>query len=153
MRDIRPDLKERLEAVETENGRLRQRLDELKNEDAMLRTMLAAENHRWHGDQRSLFTGDRISVSRLGESGSPIAQFLLDTLSDGADWPLDRLKEHSPDKGIFATDETSLGRALHGALIGLKRRGLVEMVGRGVWRIQKVDAPSEDRASLKWRGG
>ena len=135
MRDIRADIKERLESVATKRERLQQALVDLDDEERTLQTLLTAENARFHSREPSLF-GPITGVE------SSITQFLLDAMSDGKAWSLERLKDLAGDRGIFTAANVSLGRVLHMALVGLKRRGIVEQVDDGVWKLVQNDAPS-----------
>ena len=141
MRDIRADIKERLDAVASSRERLAEQLRELEVDEAALRSFLEAENARWHNKEPELFrVGKRLEPRPLDETVSPVTKFLLDTLGDGTPWSLTRLKDHASNKGVvFGGD--SPGRVLHGGLLGLKKRGVVAMIESGIWRLITENAP------------
>lgn len=140
MRDIRPDIAERLQTVAKERERIEEHLKDLQTEERALEHFLSLENSRWHKQQPPLFSGE--------ETASPTTAFLLDILSDQKDWSLGDLKRAASSRGVLAgKGSASTGRVLHGALISLKRRGSVDMVKSGVWRLAKT-ADSVDRSQL-----
>jgi hypothetical protein len=125
MRDLRPDLKERLDNLSEEAARLEKRLAELKALKASLAALLAEEDARL--GQPSLFAQD------AGLS-SAFYSFLLNAMANGDAWSVKDLKPIAEQGRVFAGD-SSIGRQLHAALIGLRNRGLVEHVGSGTWRL------------------
>ena len=141
MRDIRSDIKERLDAAIEERERINKRLQDLQDQEESLRDLLEAENERWHSREPSLFPTVRHRERRVLLE-PPVAQFLLDTMADGTAWSLARLKNHA-EKGGVLLGNVAPGRVLHGGLLGLKKRGLVEIVESGVWRLKKADTPSD----------
>ena len=135
MRDIRNDLRERLTEVESERRHLKEQLAVIDQEEHVVRRMLAHEDARWSGRQHSLFAPPVIEPPM-----SPIRAFLLEAMSDGQSWSLERLKERAKEKELeLKTDRP--GQALHAALVAMKRSGLAEIVETGVWRRTNVDAP------------
>lgn len=78
--------------------------------------------------------------AKHGAGHEPITEQVLNVMSNGADWTLDRLKQKFPSTG---------GRNLQGALISLKSRQMVENVEKGVWRIaaqNSISAESTDES-------
>ncbi len=140
MRDIRRDIKERLDVVEQERQRLKARLEEIDEEEQMLQGFLAAENARWHNQQPTLFTPSPTGNGQVQLAmPSLVTHFLIKALNDGTPWSLERLKERAEKRGVLLGGQ-SPGRTLHGGLLGLKKRGVVEIVERGVWRLVNKDA-------------
>ena len=133
MRDIRADIKERLESVATKRERLQDALVNLDEQERMLQTLLTAENARFHSREPSLF--GHITGAKPVETS--ISAFLIEAMSDGNNWPLERLKQLALEQGILSPDDGAIGRSLHGALIGLKRRDLAEIVESGVWKLKE----------------
>ena len=154
MRDIRPDIKERLDAVEKMRERLLLRLVELDAQETTLREFLTAENARWHSREPTLFGPPRHIEGKVPkEAASPVTHFLTQTMGDGAAWSLERLKDHASNQGVLFGDE-SPGRSLHGGLLGLKKRGIVEMLDKGVWRllIKEGALPAETGRAIDIEG-
>ncbi len=131
MRDIRKDLSERLDELKTEREQLQRRLQVISEQENSVRQLLAEEGKRW-GDSKSLSPIAQALLSR----GTQLQKFLLTILSDGVDWPLESIAEQARLRGITPKNG-SVGRIMHGSLIGLKKMGLVDMPETGVWRMAK----------------
>jgi hypothetical protein len=117
MRDIRVDLRERLEAT------VKQRM-ELEARERRLRALLRDEEV---AQSSCLASNKATGEPRLGE-------FVLDSLKDGHDWTLEALKEHA--YGIGLTTSGASGRALNITLVTLLRQGLVTRLQDGKWRLR-----------------
>src|SRR5919106_723587 len=112
MRDIRVDLRERLEAT------VKQRI-ELEARERRLRALLRDE------EVLQLRQLQPASCSVLNEAtgGPRLREFVLGSLGDGHDWSLESLKEHA--YGVGLTTVGASGRALNITLVNLFRQGLV----------------------------
>lgn len=115
MRDIRADLKERLEENERERSRIAARLKELDFATAALMNLLDLEDKRI-GD---LFPENREKLTLL--------EFVLSELSDGQERSKDELRE-SAKKNNYSAEGGSLGRAIHATIMNLVRSGRIEEV-------------------------
>jgi hypothetical protein len=122
MRDIRADLRERLEAT------VRQRV-ELETRERRLRALLRDEEN---SDIHQLVP-DGCGISGEGASGARLRAFVLGSLEDGHDWSLDDLKEHA--QGLGLTTAGASGRSLNIVLVNLRREGLVVRLRNGRWRL------------------
>ncbi len=127
MRDIRSDLRERLETLQTDRRKLEKR-------DDMLNRLLREEEERFAIRQVSLFE----SNDRRPEPTTPLGQFIRETMADGQDWPLDRLKDAAQAKGIDFEGKHP-GRVLHFALVGMTNKKYVEQRVNGMWRLIKQE--------------
>lgn len=135
MRDIRSDLRTRLEAVGAEREKLVQRLADLDDRQRQFEGVLGDEERRWHS-QDSLFAPN-------GSDQAPVSElrlFLLETLSDGQSWQFRRIKDRALGLDL-SFGKKNPGQAIHASLVAAKRRGLVDQIETGLWRIAKTDAP------------
>ena len=141
MRDIRDDLKERLETIEKEKAnasiKLERTLLELDARERVLEDLLRQENVRAHEGQPELFIASLLTEA---EHETPLTRFILQAMADGQVWSLEKLKARAEEAGIM-TDTDSPGRSLHGALLALKARGLSEIMEKGVWRLNLGTIP------------
>jgi hypothetical protein len=137
MRDIRQDLAERLNDIRAERSRLAAEAEELEDQEEAIKALVQVENRRFHSRQVTLFAASipDPAVAEAMESASPLAQALLEALSDGKEWSLDRLKPFAEQRGIQPDTRSSLGRMIHGALMSLKLQGLVEISSPGSWKL------------------
>jgi len=133
MRDIRKDLSERLTELAAERERLTRQFQVINEKEDGIKQLLAQEESRWNGNSTLPFVEPELRFK-----GTPLQMFLLNKLSNGADWPLKELVVEARSQGIVPQNG-SVGRTLHGGLIGLKKIGLVDMPvpGTSVWRLTK----------------
>lgn len=144
MRDIRKDLRERIEAIDFQRDHIEFRLSELDKKRTILETMLADEELAWKAKQPILLGfGDTSREVRLK---SELSKFLLDVLRDGNPRNTSELKELALNKGIPFKGKSPL-RAIHFTLVGMKNNNLVEMVESRVWKIHKNDTGVAGRAN------
>ena len=122
MRDIRADLRERLETT------VRQRT-ELEARERHLRALLRdEENCNVHQ-----LPPAPCAISSEGASGVRLREFVLGSLEDGHDWSLGDLKEHA--YGLGLTTLGASGRSLNITLVNLLRAGLVVRLRNGRWQL------------------
>lgn len=137
--DIRSILKERLEEAREERQRLQNLVKEAEQAELGYARALEAEVRRHEKsvpdpDQPNLIElAAEIDADRM-VNGSSTKEFLLSTMKEGVEWSLDALKIRANQANLRVPLGSSLGRMLHGALLGLSQSGYVEMVSRGVWR-------------------
>jgi hypothetical protein len=131
MRDIRKDIKERINAIRSEQEFLLFRVKELDKKVVGLETLLEEEEKSWRDKQPSLPTfGEPRPIKARSELGS----FLLSVLGDGKSHNTEELVGLVQSKGIPIKGK-SPRRAVHFSLVGMKQNKLVEMVSSRVWKI------------------
>lgn len=131
MRDIREDLRQRLQSIAIQRGQLQARLAWLDQAEANIKGLLEFEKMQVDADQQVLFEQE----PPVGEEErSAIARFLRDVLMDGRPRTLDELKQAAFTRGLAFGDKNP-GRVLHFALLGMAQSGIVEMVGKGIWQL------------------
>ena len=145
MRDIRPDLRDRLRQISQEQEDHALALKELDERERVLKALLADEIHRWQSHEPSLFqTGENQESRAAGQKGElTLSKFLIDALGNGRSWSLNDLKAEIAKTDLLA-GSSSPGRALNFALVGLARHGYVERLKTGEWIWKKQDAPSAE---------
>jgi hypothetical protein len=134
MRDIRKDLKERLEAIEKHKALLLIQLKKLDGVIAGIEQLLEQEEAEWKSRQPSLLDlGKNVSPVR---TYSELSRFLLSTLGDGALHRTEELAALAQSRNIPIKGK-SYKRAVHFSLVGMKNNRLVDWVESRVWRIHK----------------
>lgn len=137
MRDLRDELRQRLQGIALEKATYRERLVYLDKIEEQVKGFLEYETMRVRAegrDQTVLFP--EIDPIPEGER-SALSQFLRDALMDGNPRSLDDLKRSAQDRN-FDFGEKNPGRVLHFALLGMAQSGVVTMVEKGVWRIAQA---------------
>jgi hypothetical protein len=129
-RDIRSDLRERLEATVQQRHELNARVRALEAQEQRLRALLNDEEY----SQLHQLPQSSCPLSSELTSGGRLREFVLGSLKDGHDWSLQDLKEHARGLGL-ATIGAS-GRSLNITLVNLLREGLVMRLRNGRWRYQ-----------------
>ncbi len=136
MRDIRPDLKERLEALAAEREELKFELALLDQKEIRIKALLSEEEARWEKVQPALFHNGHAPQpetdgDRVGHT--PLARFLVRALSDDKPHDLKELVllaiQESFDFGV-----KNSGRSIHFALVGLQQSGYVRRLPSGAWQ-------------------
>jgi hypothetical protein len=129
MRDIRSDLRERLEATVKQRSELNGRVRALEAREQRLRALLNDEEFS-HVHQLPPAS----SPSSDATGGARLREFVLGSLQDGHDWSLQNLKEHAYGMGL--TTLGASGRSLNITLVNLLREGLVTRARNGRWRLR-----------------
>jgi hypothetical protein len=122
MRDIRTDLRERLEAT------LKQRI-ELEARERCLRALLRDEEVI---GLNKITTASSPACSEA-TNGNRLREFILQALKDGQDHSLDDLKGQAYGVGLRTVGAS--GRSLNITLVNLLREGLVIRLRNGRWRL------------------
>jgi len=133
VRDLREDLRQRLQALALERATLSERLAYLDQIEVQTKNLLEYEVMRIQAGsaaQQGLFTDTQIADSQR----SDLSLFLRDALSDGTPRPLGYLKRAAQKRQIDFGGKNP-GRVLHFALTGMAQNGIVEMEEKGVWRL------------------
>ncbi len=138
MRDIRDGLIERLKAIEGERKQIDFKLKELERREAVLRELLAEENAKYHEEREPPFS----FVDTWQMAGvSDLSRFLLNLMTRRREWPLGMLAKKAFDEELL-DKKGSPGRQVHGSLVGLMKKGLVEKSDVGFWKlVTNKDAP------------
>jgi hypothetical protein len=127
MRDIRADLRERLELTVKQRTQLMERVRALETRERRLRALLTEEDLPSTSLHTPSFAGE--------PHGRRLREFVLGSLDDGHDWALEQLKEHA--RGIGLMTIGAAGRSLNITLVNLLREGLVARLPNGRWRIRE----------------
>ena len=150
MRDIRPDLEERLASTEAEHKRLQDQADRVSAQATILRDMISLENAKWAAAPSK---GEAPPTGAVPPGNEAIEQAVLSLLNNGAEWPHADIKHDLEAKNLFRPDDAQHGRTLHGILMSMRHRGLVEIVEgkQGVWqrvklsRHERINPPSPQK--------
>jgi plasmid stability protein len=119
LRDIRPDLRDRLRVATAERDHMRSMIEKLEGTVQLLEQMLAAEERRFTVN----LVADGVTV---GEPPSePLPDFILGAL---------RRSNHSKDSLRFLAEKGGYhvdGRSIHATLVNLIRTGKAEEIEDG----------------------
>ena len=123
MRDIRADLRERLDAVAKDRATLQSQLAELNGIETGIRALLQREGTNFTATSTN---GNGSSGKRSAATGTELSQFLSQTMSEtGKPLPLAALRDRAVQAGIdFGAKKP--GRVVHWALVGMQQHGSVE---------------------------
>lgn len=122
--------KRRLIEAEEEYKALLQKLQSLDKKISALRVLVHLEED---GVDEDIASSNRARII-FTPSVSP-GDFILRVMKDGRPWPLTELRDAALDKGLLK-DSSSPGRSIMGALMGLKKQGLVDKRGED-WILTK----------------
>jgi hypothetical protein len=126
MRDIRNDLKERLEALAKEKLFFQARIAETEQAAAGIQALLEREDQRFRtAATRAHSNGNNAAIGK-----TPLSQFIVDALQQSKQaLTLSEFKERAETKLDF--NGHSPGRTLHRALLGLTHNGYLDCHGKG----------------------
>lgn len=134
MRDIRPDLQERLTAVEKALKDIAEKYKLYTAEREAMRSALAAENQRWSGvSSQSDQPGNGNAPDEA--TGTALSLILKEQLSDHKRHHLSDLSAAATSRG-YPFGEKKPGRVVHFALLAMREAHGVEQVGDGFWRLK-----------------
>jgi hypothetical protein len=142
MRDIRPDLQERIEEIDRELARFDLRAVALKQKRTRYIEMLDAESERWNSINGTNGTvqGDSsvngaTNGSRPKASGrTPLSQLVLDVLSDLQTHSEREVAEQGVARGFPFGTKNPLS-VVHFAMIGMGQNKVIANVGKAEWRL------------------
>lgn len=141
MRDIRKDLRERIDGIRSQQEHLAFRIKELDKQANMLEILLDQEEKDWEARQPTLFgAGELIRKVR---THSQLGKFLLESLRDGNTHTTEELVGLVQKQGIPVKGK-SPRRAVHFALVGMKQNKLVEMPQSRVWKLRNGGGESKE---------
>lgn len=126
MRDIREDLQDRLNAVETEYARLQKRISDLEGQKQMLSALLQEERRRWSDS-----TGEEPSN---GHRPLELSDLIRDIMSDGTSWLGKGIASIAMQRG-YQFGKSKPARVVHSTLIGMQHRLEVQSLGSGRWKL------------------
>ena len=148
MRDIRRDLRERLEALQEQIHSGHDILADLTRQAEGLAAALTAEERRWDG-KAELKSGVWLHETFHIEMNKPtqsLRGFTLSLLSDGEPRSLHYLRDRAFNRG-YLKGSNSPGRSMQGVLIGLLRSHLVAKIDDGDWAITVKGSAASDKES------
>ena len=139
IRDIRADLKTRLNLVGTRRQEAKERyegeLRDIKRDEDMLEALLASEER--------LMAVSRVVVERSGAQNA-LENEILDILSNEGNWEHGEIKSALLDRGHgHGDDPRRFGQSIQGTLLSMSHRNLVESAGYGKWKITKTGLTGE----------
>jgi hypothetical protein len=76
-------------------------------------------------------------------AGNALENAILDLLSDEQSWDHPDIKSALQERGHIKGDQGHFGQMLHGVLLSLSRRGLLDSLGVGKWKITKYGLTGE----------
>jgi hypothetical protein len=138
IRDITEDLKARLELLaqrkKDEERRYAEVLDEIDQEAEKIEGMLELESQFLAGERKKLAAATASKPLRPG-ANNRFESEILDIIANGKDWEHSEIKAELLGRGLGDAADPNFGRSLQGALLSLRARELVELVGERQWRI------------------
>jgi hypothetical protein len=139
IRDIRGDLKARLDLIgerrQKAQERYEQELREIKRDAEMLEALLTSEDR--------LMASSRVAIERSWAQNA-LENEILDILSNEGAWEHGEIKQALLDRGHGKGEDSGrFGQSIHGTLLSMSRRDLVESVGLGKWKITKYGLTGE----------
>jgi hypothetical protein len=140
MRDIRDDLRERLDGLRQERDRLQvalqAKLKEIAAYEEQLNTLLEMEEKRVAAATPSFDFDIPVAITPPDISASPkdkLESVILVLLDGGVILPHADIKDRLEEAG-FAHGHRHFGRMLQGTLMSMRSRELIDLVPRGKWR-------------------
>ena len=147
IRDIREDLKARLDLLGPRRGEVQERykaeIREIDQEEAMLKTLLAAEER--------LMATTNVTVERKW-AGNALENEILDILSDVEPWEHAEIKTALIKRGHGKNDDSRFGQSLQGTLLSMSHRNFVTNAGYGKWQITEVGLKGPEEIEIKSAG-
>jgi hypothetical protein len=138
MKDIRLDLRERLDSIAKDSAALRSKLSQNDAEEGMLKALLQREDDRFGRLEASLpAPSKRIDGDQSTVGSTPLARLIVNTIRQ-APKPvtLDDLKLAAEKVGYdFGTKKP--GRVLHWALVAMNENNVIVKNGEG-WKLKEV---------------
>jgi hypothetical protein len=142
MRDIREDLRERLDAFAAQRVELERQLAEVQTQETSYKVALRQEEQRIRDltDSRgaSLFPTSAPAMNSDAATSSPALTFVIlnAMVSKRRPLALDEIKDAISNSFDFG--EKAPGRSIHFGLVGLQRAGEVDRLPDGRWTIAEV---------------
>lgn len=149
MRDIRDDLRQRVQLLKDERDELQkqltEKLAELDAYEAQLSALLAFEEKRAMGAARQgqldLTPAQEEAQEDEETTDQDFEAAILTIMGNYQEWSHSEIKAQM-EKEEWTMEEGSIGRAIQGQLLSMKQRGLIEYAGDRKWRRLKVVVPA-----------
>lgn len=137
MKDIRPELRERIQQIQSKRDIARRQLDELDAIEQSLQTVLNSENELWKSlaPDTPLFQYPQNTDEKVNESNGTLPGLLLEFMRDGNSWSIEDFKAELQKRG-YPFGEKAPGRVINFALVGLLRPGTVRKQEDGRWQLK-----------------
>ena len=142
MRDIRADLRERLENIGVQRSHFQERISQLIKVEEMLTTLLEEEEARWKSQQQFPLSGLEAEARPKTNGHTALVRFIMEMLGDGKEWEKQALADQAKSRGLIGPGKAPV-RVVHWALVGMSQNGIVEKVG-SKWRLSKVSENGEE---------
>jgi hypothetical protein len=142
VRDIRSDLRERLDAIAKRKVQLKAEAESLDQEEIAVQGLIQREDQRFGVRTSQLvLTSPELNQSANGFGRTPLSRLILNILKQNNHaLGLDDFKKFAADLG-FDFGEQSPGRTLHWALVGLTQSGHLECFGQDrKYRLARTEA-------------
>lgn len=147
MRDIRDDLRERLQGIDAQRDGLRKSLEALDSEREIVLKMLEFETKRHAYSAQGALTPEarsaalKAAVAKLADnaiqlSSRPILTLVEGLLEKGA-YTKDELRAEAETAGMFTGNEAP-GRIIHAMVMNLERHGRIRQRADG--KYEKIPA-------------
>ena len=134
MRDIRPDLQERLVAIDKDRAALQAKLTELDHMETGIKALMRREGSLFVAAATAA-TPNGIGSHSEADAGTGLAPFLLQYLRQARKpTPLGDIRDKAIEAGLEFGDKKP-GRVIHWALVGMAQHGSVEKIGEN-WQIK-----------------
>ncbi len=135
MRDIRADLRDRLNQLDAEKSKVNTRLEEMEQQRQILISLIREEEARFGPlDQQPLIP--QKSEQANGDQ-TPLARLILGLLADQEPHVLTHLVQGALAKN-YPFGEKSPARSINWALFGMMNRKMVERSGKA-WKLANRD--------------
>ncbi len=154
MRDIRPDLRDRLAQVAKERATLQARIAQLDQSETTLNALLTEEDALWEKVQPTLFrvvrrelierpsqNGNAETADREGEPH--LSNLLLEILKASGACSKQELADEAK-KREYPFGEKSVLRSTHFALVGLMRKAKIRALPNGKFRLTEANEKTAD---------
>jgi hypothetical protein len=130
MRDIRPDLRERLKSVLIKRQSHQKALDNLAAEEQLLTKMLQSEDAMFEVPSTLFDAAEDVGPA---QPTAPLSEVLIETLkAHSGSASLDELKEGAAQRRVpFGGKQP--GRVIHFAMLGMAQHRLVDRKDDGRW--------------------
>jgi hypothetical protein len=148
MRDIRPDLAERIEHIREEKQELTSRLRVLEAEESNLKSTLEFENRRYHVDQPALLPAQPTDATSRPSATPSLRSFIMNTLKHGIALSLGELLLVAEKQHVQVLPGKSLARSMNATLLGLQSAGVAERGPEKKWHLLKLETPQAEASGV-----
>jgi hypothetical protein len=143
MKDIKSDLRQRLEAIDKKVNFEQQRhdaaLEKLERARSTIKAMIDLEENDGTDPQEDFFARKQTSAPQE-VTAAVLESEIHALLKNQKDWAHSDIKSRLILKGLGTDSDPQFGRRVQGTLLSLLARGLVEKAGKRQWRALKKDS-------------